>query len=323
MEESGKIRRKIRGRIGGSLCVLAGGALYGHIGIFNRLLETVGFASMEVVCIRLVGAALIFGLIALITNRAIFRIRWKDLWMFLGTGILSFISYNWCYFHCMRISSLSVAAALLYTSPSFVMIFSALIFHERLTRWKGLSLALTLGGVVLLCSGLGSADAISGRALLCGLGSAFGYALYSVFSRFALKKDYTPEQITFWTNVCGGACALVFVGKPALFASLGDVQVVLPVLALVVVCTILPMNLVNRGMLHLENSRVGILEMSEPVAAVLISGFLYHEVLTAVQYAGIVLVLAAAAVVVVKSADPMEIRAEEKEEHTAEREERR
>ncbi|MGI6107446.1 MAG: DMT family transporter [Lachnospiraceae bacterium] len=316
MEESGKLGKKIRGRIGGSICVLTGGALYGLVGIFNRMLESSGFTAMEVVSLRLFGAAIVFGFIALFTDRSIFRIRLRDLWMFMGTGILSFVCFNWCYFQCMRLSSLSVAAVLLYISPTFVMILSVLLFHEKLTRWKGLSLGLTLAGVFLLCGGLGSGEAISGRALLCGLGSAFGYSLYSVFSRFALKKDYTPEQITFWTNVCGGVSTLIIVGQPEYFERLANVNAVLPILALIIACTILPMNLYNRGMMHLENSRAGILAMSEPVAAVVVSRLLYHEVLTTVQYVGIVLVLAAAAVVVAKSADPAEIREEESGEET-------
>lgn len=61
------------------------------------------------------------------------------------------------------------------------------------------ALLLTFCGCVLVAglfpAGVGS---ISAAAVLFGLGSGFGYALYSIFSKLALKR-YSPSTITFYT----------------------------------------------------------------------------------------------------------------------------
>lgn len=62
---------------------------------------------------------------------------------FFGSGVCSLVFFNWCYFSAISTSSMSVAAVLLYTSPVFVTLLSALFFRERITSHKVAALALT------------------------------------------------------------------------------------------------------------------------------------------------------------------------------------
>lgn len=98
----------------------------------------------------------------------------------------------------MQEASLSVMAVLLYTSPAFIVLLSVLLFRETLTRQKLLALVLTFAGCCLV-SGLGSGSAVSMKGLLLGLGSGFFYALYSIFSHYAIERGYGSWTITFYT----------------------------------------------------------------------------------------------------------------------------
>ncbi|MBR3642268.1 MAG: EamA family transporter [Parasporobacterium sp.] len=289
----------LRGDLAGVLCVTAGAVLWGMIGLFTRKLNSVGLDSMKIVCVRMIGSALILGLFFLFTDRKMFRIRLQDLWMFFGTGIVSHVLYNWCYFHCIRISSLSVSAALLQTAPSFSILMSMLIFHERCTLRKALALVLTMAGCILVTGAVGKAENISSMAIVSGLGAGFGFALYSVFGRIALKR-YTPIQITFWTNVCGGAFSLVLVNQLGLFRQLMHANVTETVLLLIIFGTILPLGLYTKGLIYLENGYAGILAALEPVVALLISVLIFHEEITLSQLLGIVLVISAEAILAVQ-----------------------
>ena len=73
--------------------------------------------------------------------------------MFVGTGIVSVVLFNVCYFYTMIKSQASIAVVLLYTSPVFVMLLSALIFHERITRAEIAGPGPGLCGTAL-CAGL-------------------------------------------------------------------------------------------------------------------------------------------------------------------------
>ena len=124
------------------LLTLVAGTLWGMIGYFVRSLQSDGLSSMQIVSVRMVISAVIFSVFALVFKRSLFKIKLKDLWCFIGTGVVSVAFFSACYFKAIELSSLSVASILLYTAPIFVMIFSVFLFKEKLTVIKIVSLLL-------------------------------------------------------------------------------------------------------------------------------------------------------------------------------------
>lgn len=104
------------------VCILIAGSLWGCLGLFNRHLSALGIAPETVVMLRNLGACLILGLIFLVYDRSIFRIRLRHLPIFLCSGLISILFFTLCYFRSQQVSSLAVAAILLYTAPTFVVI---------------------------------------------------------------------------------------------------------------------------------------------------------------------------------------------------------
>ena len=79
------------------LCIILAAALWGVIGVFFNLLSGLGFTQMQVVAIRAVTAALVLGVYILVRDPALLRVRLRDCWCFVGTGIISLVFFNWCY----------------------------------------------------------------------------------------------------------------------------------------------------------------------------------------------------------------------------------
>lgn len=100
----------------------------------------------------------------------------------------------------MQQTSLAVAALLLYTAPVFVMLMSLLCFGEAFTRTKALALLLTFSGCACVTGVFGSSLTLTLSGLLYGLGSGFGYALYSIFGKYAVRK-YSSLTITAYTFI--------------------------------------------------------------------------------------------------------------------------
>ena len=153
-----------------AIFVLLAGALWGSMGLFVRRLNAAGLYAMDVVLARMLSALLFMGVFMLLFARESFRIRLKDLWCFLGSGIVSLLLFSLCYFSGMQVTSLNVMAVLLYTSPAIIMILSVVLFHEKLTKRKLLALVMTFAGCCLV-SGIGSESAVSMQGLLLGLGA--------------------------------------------------------------------------------------------------------------------------------------------------------
>lgn len=180
--------------------IIIAAALWGGIGVFFNMLSDVGFTQMQVVAIRVTAAAIALTLYILVKDRSLLRVKLRDCWCFVGTGIISLVFFNWCYFTAIELTSLAVAAVLMYTSPIFVMLFSALLFHERITGKKVVALLMTFLGCLFVAGVFGSSDyAFSLGGILIGIGAGVGYALYSIFGRFALEKGYPSVTISEYT----------------------------------------------------------------------------------------------------------------------------
>ena len=191
--------------------ILLAGILWGTIGLFVRALSQTGLSSLQLVFLRSAITAVALFFYLLLFCRQALRIAWRDLWIFMGTGILSILFFSVCYFSTIQMAELSIAAVLLYTAPVFVMLFSLGFFQEKLNVRKILALLCCLMGCALV-SGVLGASRLMLPALITGLLSGLGYSLYSVFGKFAVQKGYGALTTTFYTFLISAIAALPFVG---------------------------------------------------------------------------------------------------------------
>ena len=178
--------------------IVIAACFWGSMGIFVRRLSGFGFDPIQIVSIRVTLGALIFYLFLLIREQSGFRISLRDIPLFLGLGLGSVLFFTVCYFSAITIMPLSTAAILLYTSPIWIMLMSAMFFHEQIDGRKILALILAFAGCVLV-SGI-SGDGITLTGLLLGLGSGIGYGLYSILGTIALRR-YSPYTVTTYTFI--------------------------------------------------------------------------------------------------------------------------
>lgn len=273
--------------------VVIAGILWGFMGLFRRHLGDIGFDTAGIVFLRCGMAAVLMFITILIRDPQKLRVRLKDLWCFLGTGLCSMLFFSYCYYQSMTYMSLSVAAILLYTAPAIVVILSAILFKEAFTRRKLVALVLAFIGCCLV-SGLGSDAKISGIGILYGLGAGFGYALYSVFARCALERGYHSNTVTLYTCLFAGLGAGILWGMKApvelmiaapenFFWSVGTA----------IITCYLPYMLYTYGLMGLETGKASIFANIEPVVATIVGIVIFHEALTMMSSSGILCVFAA------------------------------
>lgn len=274
-----------------SIYVLLSGMLWGVMGIFVRHLNAAGLYAMDIVQARMLSGVIFVGIYMLLFTKGQFKIRLKDLWCFLGSGIGSLLLFSWCYFTGMQETSLSVMAVLLYTSPAIIMVLSIFLFHEKLTGKKVLSFLMTFAGCCLV-SGLGGANAVSMKGLILGLGSGFFYALYSIFSRFALMRGYSSWTVTFYTFLFCllGGCAFADWGLIGQTIA-SDHSVIFWALGMGFVTAFLAFGFYTKGLSGMEASRAGILASTEPIVGTIAGTLVFHEPLTLAGVCGILLVV--------------------------------
>lgn len=281
----------------GTLLIILAGIFWGSMGIFVRgLTSLTDFTSIQIVCVRLVVAAVFFSVILWKKDRRGFRISRKDIPLFLGLGLCSILFFSTCYFTAIRMMTLSIAAILLYTSPIWVMLMSMVVFHEKMNRNKLLALIISFLGCIFV-SGIGSGDSIvTPLGILIGLCSGLGYGLYSILGTIALRK-YSSYTVTTYTFVIAAIGSLFVCSFPDLWHKI-TVCESKPYLCFFIILTglvtaVIPFLLYTLGLEHVEASRAAILATIEPMVATLIGVLVFHEYLTFLSTLGILCILAA------------------------------
>ena len=283
--------------------VLSAGTLWGAMGVFVRKLGAYGFSPLQIACLRILFGALLFLLITGVFRRDLLKIRLRDVGLFLGMGLLSLLLFTVCYFTTIDLASLSVAAILLYTSPIWVMLMSAICFREKITRRKLLCAAMAFGGCVLV-SGIGSSASLSPMVIVTGLLSAVGYGLYSIFGTFALRK-YQPLTVTTYAFLFGAVGALLLCNPIQIVRVISQTRnpgaLVLLIAVTALVTAVLPYLLYTVGLNHMRASAAAIMASIEPVVATAAGALAFGETLTLPAFAGIALVLGAIVVLNAKA----------------------
>lgn len=273
--------------------VIAAGVMWGVMGFFVDALKTLGFDSFKVSMLRMFLAALLYGGFMLIRAPEKMKISLKDVWMFVGTGILSVALTGICYFYTIIHAGAAVAVVLDYTAPVFVMLFGAVLFKEKITPVKIAALVLTVGGCVFVSGLLNETPSVTPFVFLVGIGAGFSYAMYSIFGRYALKK-YSSETVTAYSFVFAFFGSLVL-GKPAETVSLlVQNPIAIPyALGIAVIGTVLPYLCYTWGLQRMEAGQAAILVSVEPIVAAVLGMTVLHESREITKIFGILLILAA------------------------------
>jgi drug/metabolite transporter, DME family len=273
------------------LLIAVSASLWGMIAIFVRTLSDAGFTPMEIVTLRVVTAVIILGIIGIFRYPRQMTIKVSDVKLFIGTGILSIVFFNWCYFTSINELNLSFAVILLYTSPAFVVILSSIFLKERMNKKKLISVLGTITGCILIAGvSLNDTGTMNLAGLVTGLGAGLGYALYSVFGKIALNK-YTPFTVTLYTFLIASITLLPITGLWEKARLLANGEVLLYSVGLGLLPTVIAYICYTKGLEKVESSKAAIIATVEPVVATILSVFLYREGFGLLQFIGTTVIL--------------------------------
>lgn len=275
----------------GPVMVFLAGICWGVISVFIKGLTSFDYDSFDIMCFRSWASVVLMFIFFLMRDRSLLKIKLRDIWMFIGTGIFSLTFFSYCYFTSIVRSGAAVAVVLLYTSPIFVMLMSAVVFKEKITLKKIVALILTFIGCVLVAGLIGTGSRLSMGALLLGLGAGFGYALYSIFAGFAVKK-YSSLTVTFYTFLFSGITLPIFRNPVALIGSI-SLQVIPWIVGTSIICTVLPYLCYTWGLGKMEAGKAAVLVTVEPLVGAIIGILIYHEDANLFKLLGIVLIFSA------------------------------
>ena len=261
------------------ISIISGASLWGLIALFFKFLTACGFSPLQIVALRVLFAAVLMTAVIFKIDPKLLKIRWRDSWLFIGTGIFSLVFFNYCYFRSIESSSIS-----------FVMLLSIFLFREKFTRCKMLALLSTFCGCTFITGIFSSKMTLTLEAFGFGLASGIGYALYSIFSKLALRR-YNTLTITAYPFYFAAIAALPMAEPLQLFTLLADLRALIGAIAIALICTVAPYLLYTRGLQYVDAGQASILATLEPLVAAAIGIFIFGESLTIAKILGMILIL--------------------------------
>lgn len=224
------------------------------------------------------------------------RMNWKAIGrngkFLIPSGML--IGLNWvCLFEAYRYTSVATATICYYMAPVFVILVSPVVLHERLTLQKGICAAVALMGMALV-SNVTGAQLTGMRGILYGLAAAAMYASVIVMNKFVSGVSANERTI-----VQLGLAAAAAVPYVLLTEDLSQLQLTfVPILFLLVagiVHTGIAYALYFGSIRTLPAQTIALYSYLDPVIAVILSVIVLRESMTALNLAGVILVIGAAA----------------------------
>jgi drug/metabolite transporter (DMT)-like permease len=218
----------------------------------------------------------------------------------IGLGAIGYAAQASLFFSALRLMDASLLSLILYTYPVLVTVAAVLLGRDRLTRGRCVALVAASGGTLLVLIGAGGVSFHPLGALL-----AFGSAItYTVYILVADTVVHRLPPVVLSARVMTGAAGTL--GARAVLTGGVDLDFGLPgwfwLACIATVSTVLAMLTFFAGLRRTGPSTAAILSTFEPVVTTALAVLTLGESLSAVQFAGAILVLSSVAVLQVRPA---------------------
>lgn len=271
------------------------GIAYGLNPLFALPLYERGFTTSSILFYRFFHAALFLAVMLLLQKKT-FRLPRQMIPQMILMGMFCSLSAFTLFLSFSMLPS-GIAVTLVFTCPVWVVLIHILGYREKpaMAVWAGLFLAFA--GVLLLsgCDGNGSTISLAG--LFTALVSGFSYAVYMVMIEKSKLKSLPTDTLTFYLIVsCFLIFAVYFLVAPCFSGAvrlqwIPDLAGYFWMLGLAFVPTFLAFWFLAVGTKFIGSAITAIIGALEPLTAVLVGIFVFHESLTGSMIAGIIVIL--------------------------------
>lgn len=276
----------------GLLIAATGAVLFSAKAIVAKLLYRHPVDALDVLALRMLYSAPFFVAIAAWQWRSAVPLSRRDGFAVLALGLLGYYLSSYLDFAGLQYVSAALERLILFLSPSFVLLISAVVLRRRIGLREWAALALAYAGIVLVFAhdlSLGGDRVVLGALLV--FGAALSYALYLIGSG-ELVKRLGPSRLVAYAMSVSTVAVLLHFGLTRPWTRLLQPW---PVQALslfnALFCTVAPVLLTMIAVARIGAPAAAQAGMLGPVSTLFLGAWLLGEPITAWQLAGSALVL--------------------------------
>ncbi len=267
--------------------------LIGSLNLFSKNLLEAGFTPLDVSICREGVTAAVFFVILLLTDRSAFRIRLRDLWIFVLFALFNVLS-NFFLFNAQDLIPLGTAAVLELTNPYFIMIFAFFLFGDKVTKRKLLAAVIEFLGCIFIIGVMEDPGSISAMGVIFGLLSGVTLAAFTLGSRCVEKRNSSENTTMFYFFFLSSVLLVPFADFGHISGILsGNVDLWAYMLMMGVVGTLIPNYLVIVAVRRMDPAVLTMIITSSIVLSTIYGVVFFGDKLDLMIIIGIVMVLVA------------------------------
>ncbi|MFZ5634440.1 MAG: DMT family transporter [Bacillota bacterium] len=281
----------------GAALVLLSAVCYGFMAVFVKLAYAGHINLITTLSVRFVLASLFMWLVVLVSRQPV-SISRKEAASLFSLSLLGYGGASTFFFASLQMIPASLASLVLFIHPVMVSLFEVVVYRYPLNIQKVSALGLSTAGLVLV---LGN---ISGRfdpgGIILVLGAALSYTAYLLYGKKVVTRH--PPAVTTAFVLTFAAAGFTLYGLAAGGISFGfPAASWIWLAAMAVVSTFMGISLLFAGLKRLEAGKASIISTFEVVVTVGFSALLLGDVLTPLQLAGGLMILAGIIILQVQS----------------------
>jgi drug/metabolite transporter (DMT)-like permease len=278
-------REQARHHLGGVWLVLLAASTFGIMPVLAQVAYDSGADIYSFLALRFGIAAAILWIWVLVRRHPI--PQGKLLLQVIAIGAVVYVSQSLAFFASIQHADVSIVASIAYTYPILLMLLAAMTGRERIVRVKVAAALGAVAGAVLLVGGGGHAEPL-GIVLVFAANAI--YAGYLMVSEWIIPPGYaTGAGVVIVTSAAAAYATIVAVG-PHLHAP-GSTEGWLALLGVTLGPTVIGVTALIAGLQRIKPVATATVGAAEPLVAVVLSIVLLGETVSAVQIAGLGLVV--------------------------------
>lgn len=277
----------------GLVIAISGAVLFSTKAIVAKLIYRYDVDAVTLIAFRMLFSLPFFAAVAFWKARTSAPLMNGDHGRIVVLGLLGYYLSSFLDFLGLQYISAGLERLILFLTPSFVLLMSAMFLNKKITMLEWLALGTAYLGTVLVFlhdARSGGSNVMLGGAFV--LGSAISYAVYLLLSGELVKRVGALRLVAYAMCVSSVACIAQFFALRPASMLIQPTEVYGLSLINAVLCTVFPVFLTMVAVARIGAGTTSQAGMIGPVSTLFLGALILGEPITGIQLAGTALVLA-------------------------------
>ena len=265
--------------------------IFGTIGLFTKYIPMP--SCVLALCRGLIGSIFLV-VCSLVQNEHIsFNAIKKNIFLLIFSGAA--LGFNWIFlFEAYRYTTIATATLCYYLAPVFVILISPVLFNEKLTLAKIITIILAIIGMIFVSGVLTGNGVIGAKGIFFGILAALLYSAVIILNKFfknISSYDTTVFQLMF--------AVIVLIPYSLMTQSFSQIHInstiLLGVIIVGVIHTGIAYLLYFSSIPKMSSNNIAILSYIDPITAIILSSVILGEPMGLYGIIGSILILGSTA----------------------------